>query len=419
MSKKINGFNNSHQVPEKNGHSFSNPSDFDVICFSHLRWDFVYQRPQHLLSRFSKDNRVFFFEEPIFGDTNQFGVTVKSERIFVVVPCIKHGTPGDQIPGILHAFLISLIKSHHIKNYLFWYYDPMAVAFTGDFNPLAIVYDCMDELSLFKGANPALVENEKKLFNAADVVFTGGNSLYEFKKHWHSNIYAFPSSIDKEHFSSGSPDQDPEDQKHIPHPRAGFFGVIDERMDIPLLKGLAQQMTDTHFIIIGPVVKIDPSDLPVAENIHYLGSKPYADLPNYLASWDIAFMPFALNDSTRFISPTKTPEFLAAGIPVVSSPINDVVHPYGEEGLVFIANGVDEFQAAIRKAYQSKNNPIWRAKVDQMLQLNSWNLTWNKMREKILGAIKNNNQAEETTTETFSEWFKNDNKKISNQKRLY
>ena len=242
----------------------------------------------------------------------------------------------------------------------------------------------------------------------ADVVFTGGKSLYEAKKHNHENIYAFPSSIDKAHFSSGTKHSDPADQKDIPHNRVGFFGVIDERMDIKLLKELAERMTDTHFIVVGPVVKIDPAELPVADNIHYLGPKKYAELPDYLANWDVAFMPFAINDSTKFISPTKTPEFLAAGIPVVSSPITDVVHPYGDEGLVFIARSSEEFEKAIYNALEIKDNSEWKGKVEDMLMYNSWDLTWNKMREKIMGAINKRQHTEEeglrikTTTARFS-----------------
>jgi glycosyltransferase involved in cell wall biosynthesis len=394
MTKSLNnhGLNNKY---------LNDNPDFDVIVFSHLRWDFVYQRPQHLLSRFSKQNRVFFIEEPVFGSsTNCKTINKKSENIYVITPGITQGISNEKIPEILNKFLLSLISKYRIQKYLFWYYDPMAIRFTKDLEPLAVVYDCMDELSLFKGAPPFLIENERTLFKMADVVFTGGNNLYEAKKHLHINIFAFPSSIDKEHFSSGTKGSDPEDQMNIPHNRVGFFGVIDERMDIELLKRLAERMTDTHFIIIGPVVKIDQSDLPVADNIHYLGSKPYADLPAYLANWDVAFMPFAINDSTRFISPTKTPEFLAAGIPVVSSPIHDVVHPYGDQGLVYIANGAAEFHDAIDKALANKDNQDWKNKVEEMLLHNSWDLTWSKMREKIFETIKKKNQVLRIKTST-------------------
>src|SRR3712207_4223372 len=201
----------------------------------------------------------------------------------------------------------------------------------------------MDELSLFRGASQELLDLESALFSRCDLVFTGGMSLYEAKKSRHRSVHGFPSSIDFSHFSQARSIQvDPEDQAHIPHPRLGFFGVVDERMDIELLAEVADLRPDWQFVMIGPVVKIDPNSLPQRPNIHWLGGKSYADLPRYLFGWDVGFMPFALNEATRFISPTKKPEFLAAGVPVVSTPINDVVRPYGEKGLVEI--GKDSFE---------------------------------------------------------------------------
>lgn len=393
--------NNQRLVKEKN---INEKSSIDVLCFSHLRWDFVYQRPQHLLSRFSKDNRIFFIEEPVFGDygPNHKIVDRKSQNIFVIKPAIQQGTPSEDIQEILNTFLLSLMDTYRIQSYIFWYYDPMAIRFTQNLEPAAVIYDCMDELSLFKGAHPSLMQYERQLFQIADLVFTGGKNLYEAKKHSHENIHAFPSSIDHAHFSSGTKHSDPDDQKQIPHNRVGFFGVIDERMDIELLRELAEKMTDTHFIIVGPVVKIDPAELPVADNIHYLGPKAYADLPDYLANWDVAFMPFAINDSTKYISPTKTPEFLAAGIPVVSSAIHDVVHPYGVEGLVFIANTSDEFKEAIHKALEIREDSAWQAKVEDKLMYDSWDITWSKMRQKIIVAIYDRKLAEGFKVSTSS-----------------
>ncbi len=205
----------------------------------------------------------------------------------------------------------------------------MAIAFTRHLQPQAVVYDCMDELSAFQGASPTLKNYEAELFSRADLVFTGGQSLYESKVNQHPNVYAFPSSVDVPHFGQARNLQEPADQAHIPHPRLGFFGVIDERMDIELLAGIAEARPDWHLVIIGPVVKIDPATLPQHENIHYLGGRDYKQLPAYLAGWDLAMLPFARNESTRFISPTKTPEYLAAGRPVVSTSIRDVVRPYG------------------------------------------------------------------------------------------
>ncbi len=364
-------------------------SNYDLICFSHLRWNFVFQRPQHLLTRCAKTQRVFYVEEPVFGEVAQdhFEASATDSGVTIITPFLKLGYGEEEVNATLKTLLEGLFKTQDIKNYIFWYYTPMPIAYSTFFEPTLIIYDCMDELSMFKNAPASLLENEDKLFKKADLVFTGGQSLYQYKKEKHYNIHPFPSSIDREHFSSGIGGVDPEDQAWIKGKRIGFFGVIDERLDIQLLDKLAQGRPDWHFIIIGPVVKIDPADLPKHENIHYLGPKNYEDLPQYLAHWDVAFLPFARNESTRFISPTKTPEYLSANIPVVSTAIADVVKPYGEMGIVNIANEPEVFIKAIEFAMVQKEDGEWQEKVDKFLALNSWDLTWEKMSELIRATI--------------------------------
>jgi UDP-galactopyranose mutase len=265
----------------------------------------------------------------------------------------------------------------------------MALKFTEHFNPVASVYDCMDELSAFKGAHSQLSTLEKQLFRDVDLVFTGGQSLYEAKRDQHPAVYAFPSSIDASHFGKARTNvADPEDQASIPHPRLGFFGVIDERFDSELLRQVATQRPDWHFIIIGPVVKIDPESLPKNANIHYLGPKKYNELPQYLAGWDIALLLFARNESTRFISPTKTPEYLAAGKPVISTSIRDVVRPYGELKLVEITDTADEFIYAAEKIMSRKPESDWLSRVDAFLENISWDKTWTQMSELIEDVIE-------------------------------
>jgi len=238
----------------------------------------------------------------------------------------------------------------------------------------------MDELSAFKGAPPRLRELEAEMFTKADLVFTGGQSIYESKKDQHSDVYAFPSSIDKAHFAQARQNlSEPTDQANIPHPRFGFYGVVDERFDIELLRGIAALRPDWHFVIIGPVVKIQADILPQGENIHYLGGKNYKELPVYLSGWDVALLPFALNESTKYISPTKTPEYLAGGKPVVSTSIKDVVRPYGELGLVHIADTPEDFVAAIEKALAQRTDTEWQAKTEEYLAGISWDITWQNM----------------------------------------
>ncbi len=364
----------------------------DIVCLSHLRWNFVYQRPQHLLVRCAQGQRVFFIEEPIFSPEplGRLDVSQDNNGVVVVVPHLPEGLSQEAVNADLKVLIDGLFAEHNIRKYICWYYTPMAIAFTSHLQPLAIVYDCMDELSAFKGASPALKNNEAELFRRADLVFTGGQSLYESKVNQHPNVYAFPSSVEVPHFAQARNSQgsEPADQANIPHPRLGFFGVIDERMDIELLAGIADTRPDWHLVIIGPVVKIDPASLPQRENIHYLGGKDYKELPAYLAGWDLAMLPFARNESTRFISPTKTPEYLAAGKPVVSTSIRDVVRPYGDLKLVRIADTVSEFVAAIEKAMQEDTSASgWLSRVDAFLEQISWDRTWGSMMQLIDSAI--------------------------------
>lgn len=364
----------------------------DFICFSHLRWGFVHQRPQHLMTRFAREHRFFYVEEPVPTDAAQPGVAVydAGNGITLLVPQLPNGLAGSEADAAQRAALGRYFAEAGIRRPILWYYNPMAPMFADELQASAVVYDCMDELSAFRGAPPHLVERERALMQRADLVFTGGVSLYEAKRDLHASVHAFPSSVDVAHFAQArGAVAEPEDQAALPRPRLGFFGVIDERFDIDLLGAIAGLRPDWQFVMVGPVVKIDPATLPQAPNIHYLGMRGYADLPRYLSGWDVAVMPFAMNESTRFISPTKTPEFLAAGRPVVSTPVRDVVRTYGESGLVRIAATPEEFVAACELALGGEGrSERWLAEVDRTLADMSWDQTWARMKGLIECVIR-------------------------------
>lgn len=362
----------------------------DVVCLSHLRWDFVYQRPQHLLSRFARHGRLFFVEEPMFEtiDAPYMHTTAREGNVHVAVPHLPHGLSAEEVEAVQGQLLGELFQEQALERYIFWYYTPMALSFTEHFTPLLTVYDCMDELSAFKFAPPRLKELEQALFKKADLVFTGGQSLYEAKQHQHKAIFPFPSSIDKAHFAQAKNKmEEPADQASIPEPRLGFYGVLDERLDLELLGAVADARPDWQFVMIGPVVKVEYEALPHRPNIHYLGGKAYQELPTYLSGWDVALLPFAINESTAFISPTKTPEYLAAGKPVVSTPVKDVVRPYGDAGLVHIARTAEEFTAAAEKALAQHQDQAWSRQVETFMQDMSWDNTWQKMVELMSTAL--------------------------------
>jgi len=364
-----------------------------LVVFSHLRWNFVYQRPQHLLSRLAARRRVLYVEEPV-PDTFPTRWE-RSEPVPGLTVCRPHtplSTPGfsEEQLAILLPMVRDLVREEQAGGGIAWLYTPLALPLLGAVQPAATVYDCMDELSLFLHAPPELLRREAALFGRADVVFTGGPSLYRAKRQLHPDVHCFPSSVDAAHFRAGA--AEPDDQAALPRPRLGFFGVIDERIDLALLDALAAAHPEWQVVMIGPVVKIDPATLPVRPNIHYLGQRGYDALPGYLRGWDVSLLPFALNDATRFISPTKTLEYMALERPIVSTSIADVAGPYHD--IVYLGDGCEGFVAACEAALASPAaERARRARaMRQVLARTSWDATAAAM-ERLIGEATRRNGA--------------------------
>jgi len=361
--------------------------NFPLIVFSHLRWDFVYQRPQHLLSRMAANRRVIFIEEPIYDRWYEpyFDRHEPAPNVLVCKPHTRVGSGGfsdEEIPT-LQALLRDFVEAEELTNYALWLYTPMALPLAQTLRPCAVIYDCMDELSAFKNAPPKLLEREQELLQWADVVFTGGPSLYRAKLGRHSNLHCFPSSVDAEHFRQALTIPEAQDQAAIARPRLGFYGVIDERMDLELLDEMARLRPEWQIVMAGPVVKIDPSVLPRRDNLHFLGPRTYDQLPSYLAGWDVCLLPFARNESTKFISPTKTLEYMAAEKLIVSTPITDVAEPYGE--IVYLGSTPQQFIAACEKAlYAPEGERETRlSRGREVLASTSWHSTAQAMEQLI------------------------------------
>ena len=392
--------------PSPNSPPFYRDPRPTLICFSHLRWSFVFQRPQHLMTRFAASHRVLFWEETIFvegiGTPRLREEVCQESGVIVLTPELPPSLRGREDAAL--AALLDAVLAKHSGALIRWYYTPMMLPFSDHLDADCIVYDCMDELSAFRGAPPELLEREQMLLERADIVFTGGTSLFEAKRERHANVHVFPSSIDVSHFSRAIGEATvPVDQALIDRPLLGFCGVIDERMDLGLLAAVADAHPEWSVVVLGPVVKIAESDLPRRTNIHYLGSKPYAQLPDYMAGWDVALMPFAQNEATRFISPTKTPEYLAAGLPVVSTPIVDVVRHYGSFAAVAIADTPDAFVSACeRQMTLAQTDPRWREPVDAMLARSSWSSTVLEMSALIAAEIAGRGKLEVIVSPTTS-----------------
>lgn len=358
----------------------------NLLCFSHLRWNFVFQRPQQLLSRLAKHFNTYFVEEPIFDSQNRAYLSLENiqKNLSVIVPHLPAGLSCEEQSDLQKELLDRLLASQNMAEFIFWYYTPMALPFSEHLHPQLIIYDCMDELSAFKFAPENISILEKKLFKKADLVFTGGASLFDSKKQFHSNIYPFPSSIDKKHFGKARQIRS-EYNSSKKQVKLGFFGVIDERFDSQLIVDLAIKHPEWLIELIGPVVKINADELPRAPNISYIGQIDYQQLPSCISKWDIALIPFHINESTRYISPTKTPEYLAAAKPVISTPIRDVVHPYGSMSLVKIGKNAEDFAQHAEELLKLSfvQNKAWLKSVDEFLAKQSWEQTSAVMIEKI------------------------------------
>jgi glycosyltransferase involved in cell wall biosynthesis len=359
----------------------------DLVAVSHLRWDFVYQRPQHLLTRAARQHRVLVVEEPVEADTYRLDHRHVAASLSVVTPRVPSGTAPEAVERWLTVALRRFVAGWRrpASHLAVWHWAVMAEPITRDWDADVVVFDCMDELSLFRGAPPDLVERERRLMDRADIVFTGGYSLWEAKRHLHPSVHPFPSSVDLAHFARARAEQpEPAALRGIPRPRLVYAGVIDERIDLDLVGRLAAAQVG-EIVLVGPVAKIDEADVPRGPRVHRLGMQPYDSLPALFAHADVGIMPFALNAATRFISPTKTPEYLAAGLPVVSTPIRDVVRGYGAlDGAVHIAAGHEAFVEACERALAHR--PA-REVVDRHLAGMSWNATWSGMERLILDAV--------------------------------
>jgi len=358
--------------------SLANPARRPVIvCFSHLRWNLVFQRPQHILTRLLGQFDVIYWEEPRHEEGCEaawLDWALLEDGLVRAEPVLPAGLDAEASDAALRDLLATMLEGE-TRPLVFWYYTAMMLSFSSGITPDLVVYDCMDELANFAFAPEDIARREAALMARADLVLCGGRSLYEARANRHHNIHCVPSGVDVAHFARGAGGlPDPADQAGIRRPRLGFYGVIDERMDLDLLAAAAAARPDWSFVMVGPVVKIAEVDLPRAANIHWLGRKDYAELPAYAAGWDVALMPFAINAATEFISPTKTPEYMASGLPVVSTPVRDVVSGYGEFDSVAIAADADGFVAACAAFLRASDTARahWRSEARDCLADQSW-----------------------------------------------
>ena len=376
----------------KNKFESSDPIEaFSLVVHSHLQWDWVWQRPQQFITRLSHKHPVLFIETSITEDNS--AVASQSHRhladypnIFVLNVQFPRNKWNDahfvdaQRVRLVREFIESPL-GEPFANPVQWFYDPMAVtAFAGKMNEIATVYDCMDELSKFKGAPQEMVDREKILLEKADVVFAGGQRLYESKRRLNSNCFFYGCGVDTAHFAKARNLSKPSPLAHLPAPVLGYIGVIDERLDYQLLADLADANKEWSIVMIGPVIKVSESSLPRRPNLHWLGGKAYTELPDYGGGFDLCLMPFALNESTEFINPTKSMEYAAMAKPIVSTAILEFVERPSD--FISVANSHADF---IAKCRESLANPDQQA-IARGLSIAEKN-TWDSIVDRLEGHI--------------------------------
>jgi glycosyltransferase involved in cell wall biosynthesis len=351
-----------------------------LLCLSHLNWNHVWQRPQQLMTRFTQHYRVIYVDPPEISanaDTVQLQEISGEQGVRVLHPVF----PKQHVESMadywrLWKELLPVVLDLAGQQVVMWVFSPYADQLVAQAKPQIklAVYDCMDDLASFKDGSDEMREREAHLLSLANLVFTGGHSMYQARKDRHPHVHCFPSGVDVEHYRRVYDPSTtiPESVASIPHPQLGYFGVLDERINWDLIAQVAERRPDWHWVLVGPTAKVDPAELPVAPNIHYLGQQQYRDLPAFLKSFDVATMPFALNEATRFISPTKTLEYLAGGKWVIGSSVPDVVAFYSE--IVAIADGVDAWIAGLEQIFQASPEDLLKRmeRARPVLEQSTW-----------------------------------------------
>jgi glycosyltransferase involved in cell wall biosynthesis len=388
LSSKVSGSSNQQKRNSENGCGRAKKDfrkDYSIIVHCHLCWDWVWQRPQQFVSRLSQRHKILFVEviapaADLATPTARFRGPENFPNVTILTlqfPAARWND-GEYVDAerrrMVQEFITGPVAGQ-FDNAVQWFYDPMAVpAFAGKMDEILTVYDCMDELSKFKCAPPEIIERERQLLGRADVVFTGGRKLFEAKSQHNDNCHFYGCGVDCEHFGKAREERTevPAELRGMQKPVLGYFGVVDERMDYELIARLADANPKWSVVMIGPVLKVDEAVLPKRPNLHWLGQRSYSDLPAYCKGFDVCLMPFALNESTEFINPTKALEYMATGRMIVSTAVPDVVRNFGS--VVKIAKNQKEFISLCQRAVEKPEQDA----IERGLQMASEN-TWEKI----------------------------------------
>ncbi len=374
-----------------------------IVAFSPLRWNGSVHRMQHILSRLAVKRRVIYIEEPVSAAASapHWQLSSPAPNVLVCRPHLPGPGPAygpEQLPA-WQPLLRKLRESYIINDLVAWVSTPLAAPLLNELGPDVIIYDCIDEISSPRACTAQWNDSETKLLSRADVVFTSGLSLYRAIRSRHANVHYFPSSVDAAHFRQArgthqrllnhplfSRPGEPEVQAELPHPRLGFYGVLDQRVDFALIDAVARTRPDWQLVLIGPV-ESNPRSLPRQPNLHYLGPRPYNQLPGYFSGWDVALLPFVVNETTRYLNPATALEYMAAERLIVSTRIADVVEPYCD--IVYVGHSPNTFIVGCEQALNA--SPAERAErlrlMREVLMDTSWQHTARAMEHVMMDLL--------------------------------
>ncbi|RYD58215.1 MAG: glycosyltransferase family 1 protein [Sphingobacteriales bacterium] len=358
----------------------------NIICFSPIRWNQKDQRPQQIMRRLSQYSMVHFIEEPVYDATEAYlSHTVVAEHIHVFTPHLPGGISEEKCQTLQRALLDQFMRDCNFADYTFWYATPVAFAYSKHYCPSVIVYDCLEDIWSLKLPAEKLHDLEQQLLDRADLVFTSSHTQYWNKKDRNNNVHLLPATIDRAHFDCARGKvSEAEEQEHIPYPRLGYMGIVDDRLDTQLLADIADTRPDWHIVLVGPTAKMNAAQLPQRANIHYLGNKPYADLPSYLTGWTAAIMPIQEKSHMTSGLSFKTAECLAAGLPVIATPVKAIAAQYEKENLVMKANSAAEFVAATEAIlFDGAADRSWMERVNNFLDMSSRDAVTNEILNRL------------------------------------
>jgi glycosyltransferase involved in cell wall biosynthesis len=371
----------------------------DIICFAH-DWGGDPTSKTHIMRLLAKKSRVLWvnsiaMRRPVASKSDARRLITKLRRafagcvevepnIFVVNPLVLP-LPGSALAQRLNGVLLERSLRRTLSKLSFarpilWTFLPTMNRLVGRLGERLLVYHCVDKYSEFSGVpRDAIVAMERDLVKRADLVFTSAARLLEECRPLNPHTHFITHGVDTAHFGRALDPQTPvpDDLAGIRKPVAGFFGLIADWVDLPLIRSLARERPDWSFVLIGKAAT-DLAPLQGLSNVHWLGQKPYTELPGYCRGFDVALIPFVQNELTLRVNPLKLREYLAAGLPVVSTPLPEISR---YDGLVRLATRREEFIGGIEAAlaerspelagrrFEAMRGESWEARVADMARL--------------------------------------------------